>query len=457
MVLTICMACTRMQKHKPGEPSDQRNQMGFPERASLYLSSENTGDRLTLKGELIFAVIEQSEQSEQSSPIIKLDKEKTFQSIVGFGGALTDASAETMAKLPREKQEEILLAYFDRKEGLGYSLCRTHINSCDYSSETYAYSEVNGDGSLDHFSIEHDLEYRVPLIKSAIGLAGQDFKLVATPWSPPAWMKSNNNMSRGGKLRPEYYQSWASYYIKFIEAYKKEGIDVWGITIQNEPMSDQLWESCIYSEEEELNFANNFLWPALHQNGNTDKKVIVWDHKREVINQMAQVIYDDPGREKYAWCMGSHGLSNEEFDFERINEWSWGEKYGESIIYDLNRSAVGWIDWNMVLDERGGPNHMANFGYAPVMGDTRTGEVYYMNSFYYMGHFSKFIRPGARRIDCESNHKDLLATAFINPDGTISSVVMNPTDVEMKYSVRMEGKAVNSVIPSHSIATLVIE
>ena len=171
---------------------------------------------------------------------IYIDPSKTFQTVLGIGGALTDASAETFYKLPKDKQQEILKAYYDPRSGIGYTLGRTHINSCDFSSESYTYVN-DGDKELKSFNIARDLKYRIPFIKEVLATAGKNFTLFVSPWSPPAWMKDNNSMLHGGKLKPEYYETWAGYYGKFIQAYEKEGIPIWGLTVQNEPMASQSW------------------------------------------------------------------------------------------------------------------------------------------------------------------------------------------------------------------------
>ena len=226
--------------------------------ARIFVTAENTNLRLTEGESLAF---EEFAQPEEHFATIMLDPAKTFQTIEGIGGALTDAAAETFYKLPKSRQDEIMTAYFDPAKGIGYSLCRTHINSCDFSSESYAYSEVEGDTGLAHFSLQHDLKYRIPFTKEAIAKAGNEIKFLASPWSPPAWMKTNNNMLQGGQLKPEYYQTWADYYVRFVEEYGKQGIPVWAISVQNEPMAVQTWESCIYSAEEERDFVKNYLGP----------------------------------------------------------------------------------------------------------------------------------------------------------------------------------------------------
>lgn len=419
---------------------------------------------------------------EEHFPTLMVDPNKTFQTIEGFGGALTDAAAETLYKLSKENQEKILTAYFDKDKGIGYNLFRTHINSCDFSSESYAYAEVDGDVNLEHFSIDKDMRFRIPLIKEAVKRVGSEFRLLISPWSPPAWMKTNNHMLQGGKLKPEYYQTWANYYVKFIEAYKNAGIPTWALTIQNEPMAVQTWESCIYTAEEERDFVKNYLGPTLHNSHLEHVKVVIWDHNRGPMYQRAKMVYDDPEAAKYVWGTGFHWYTGNHFenvrevaeafpdkkllftegcvfpfDYSKLQDWNWGERYGESIIQDLNHGTVGWLDWNILLDENGGPNHVANYCYAPIIGNTQTNEVIFMNSYYYLGQFSKFIQAGAHRIICSSNNDNLLATAALNPDGSIVVVAMNQTENDMDFKLWIEAKGVTAQLPAHAIKTLIIK
>jgi glucosylceramidase len=408
-----------------------------------------------------------------------VDPSKTFQTLLGIGGALTDASAETFYKLPKAQQEEILKAYFDPQNGIGYSLGRTHIHSCDFSSESYTYVQ-EGDRELKTFDLAHDRKYRIPFIKSALATAGKDFTLYASPWSPPAWMKSNNNMLHGGKLKPEFDEAWANYFVKFIKAYEQEGIPIWGLTVQNEPMAVQTWESCIFSAEEERDFVKNYLGPVLEKGGLGDKKIIIWDHNRSLMYERAAVVLDDPAAAKYVWGVGFHWYVGDYFenvkrlqeaypkvnllftegchgyfDPRRINEWKWGELYAQSMISDFNNGAVGWTDWNVLLDEKGGPNHVGNFCYAPIHANTTNGKLTYMSSFYYLGHFSKFIRPGARRVVSSSALDPLTTTAFQNKDGSVAVVVLNVSDKAEPFSLCVAGQAAKTSSPPHSIMTVV--
>jgi glucosylceramidase len=445
--------------------------------ASQFVTAKNTDLRLSPGQDLAFQDLVTPSEHEAT---IMIDPKMSFQTIEGIGGALTDASAETFYKLPVNKQAEILKAYYNPVDGIGYSIGRTNINSCDFSSDSYAYAEA-GDTELKNFSIDHDLKFKIPLIKAAIKETGDNLKLFASPWSPPAWMKSNNNMLRGGKLLPEFFQTWADYYVRFVQEYNKQGITIWGLTVQNEPAAVQTWESCIYTAEEERDFVKNFMGPSLAKAGMSDIKLIIWDHNRGLMYQRAKVIMEDPEASKYVWGTGFHWYTGDHFDnvrlvseafpdkkllftegcgypfnYDSLLNWKWGEVYGKSVLLDISNGASGWTDWNILLDETGGPNHVGNFCLAPVIGNTKTGEVIYTDSYYYLGHFSKFFRPGSKRITCSSNSDDLLATAVINPDGGVAVVVLNLGDKDIDYKVWIENRAVTAKSLKHSIVTLVI-
>lgn len=449
----------------------------------VYTTAEGTNLRISATDTLRFSPFGQPLETQ---PTVFVDPSKTFQTCVGIGGALTDASAETFAKLPKEQQEKFIQQYYDPVNGIGYSLARTNIASCDFSSGSYAYVGEN-DIALKTFSVAHDKEYRIPFIKSAIAAAGGKLSMFVSPWSPPSWMKDNNNVLQGGKLKPEFYQSWANHFVKFINAYQKEGIPIWGLTIQNEPMAKQKWESCIYTGEEERDFIKNFLGPTLQKAGMSDKKIIAWDHNRDLLYQRASTVLNDPDAAKYVWGIGFHWYEDwtgggkifdnvkrvseafpkthlmftegcaERFDFNQMNDWKWGEAYGRNLINDFNNGTVGWTDWNILLDEKGGPNHVGNYCFAPVHANVQTGELYYLNSFYYIGHFSKFIKPGAKRIISSASRGQLLTTAFQNTDGKIAVVVMNQSNDKIPYRLWIAGNAAEAISLPHSIQTLVVE
>ena len=448
---------------------------------TVYTTADQTAHRISATDTLTFRKMGQPLETQVC---VFVDPSKRAQTMLGIGGALTDASAEVYAKLPADKQKELMDAYYDKAKGIGYTLGRTNIHSCDFSSASYTYVD-EGDAALRSFSVAHDRQFRIPFIKQAIAAAGGKLTLFASPWSPPAFMKTNGEMLHGGKLKPESRQAWANYYTKFIKAYAQEGIPIWGISIQNEPMATQTWESCVYSAEEERDFLKNFLGPTMQRAGLGDRKIIAWDHNRDLIWQRVNTILSDPAAAKYVWGIGYHWYepwsggdmlfdnvrlvretypdkkllftegTADSFKPAEINAWRLGEYYGRSMINDFNDGAVGWCDWNVLLDEQGGPNHVGNFCFAPVHADTKTGALTYTSSYWYIGHFSKFVKPGARRIACSPSRSALLATAFVNPDGKVAVVVMNRGAEKVTYNLWMNGNAAEVDALPHSIQTLV--
>jgi glucosylceramidase len=299
-------------------------------------------------------------------------------------------------------------------------------------------------------------------------------------------MKDNNDVLHGGKLLPKYAQAWANHYVKFIQTYESMGMPVWGLSVQNEPMAKQKWESCLYTAEDERDFVKNYLGPTLQKNGLGDKKLICWDHNRDLIYQRATTLLNDAEAAKYIWGIGFHWYETwtgsaqqfenlkrvkeafpetnliftegcvEKFSLDRVNDWALGERYGNSMVNDFNGGTVAWIDWNVLLDEKGGPNHVGNFCFAPIHADTKTGKLIYTNSYYYIGHFSKFIQPGAKRISCSTNRDKLQATAFLNPDGKMVVVVLNMSDGKLPFRLWIDGKAAPVTSLPHSIMTVII-
>jgi glucosylceramidase len=304
-------------------------------------------------------------------------------------------------------------------------------------------------------------------------------KLLVSPWSPPPWMKTNGQMNNGGKLLPQYAKAWAQCYVKFIQAYEAEGVPIWGVSVQNEPDAVQRWDSCVYSAEEERDFVRDHLGPALHAAGLQRIKVVIWDHNRDQMVQRADVVYSDPEAAKYVWGCGFHWYVEDHFDHvgllhdaypdkqllftegcqeggPHIGSWNTGERYGRSILNDLNRWTVGWIDWNLLLDETGGPNHVGNLCSAPMLADREQNRLMPQSSYDYLGHFSRFIKPGAFRVLCSASSQDLECTAAVNEDGSIAVVVMNRSEREHRFSLRIDGQAGVAALPPRCIATYVL-
>jgi glucosylceramidase len=482
--LLLLAACngSRETTSRPALTRDEKPYSAEGKELIVFTTAEGTDYRLTATDTLSFSDFGQPPETQ---PSLFVDPSHKFQIFLGIGGAFTDASAETWARLPEEVQNEVMKAYFDPVRGIGYNFGRTNMNSCDFSSDMYTYVEEN-DMDLITFSIAHDENYKLPFIRRAMETAGNTFPLFISPWSPPAWMKDNGDMLHGGSLLPEYYKSWANYYVRYIRALEDSGVPVWGLTVQNEPMAVQIWESCIYTAEAERDFIKNYLGPTLYNNNLADKKLIAWDHNRDLIYHRASTVLSDKEAARYVWGIGFHWYEgwtggrqydnvkrvaeaypetnlllteacNGPFSWDTFDLWKWGEIYGENMIHDFNNGAIAWTDWNLLLDETGGPNHVGNFCFAPVHARLQDGTLHYMNSYYYIGHFSKFIRPGARRITSSSSRAQLLTTAFINTDGTVAVVVMNNTDEGISYRLYIGSKAAVVKALPHSICTFMVQ
>jgi glucosylceramidase len=446
----------------------------------VVCTAANTSLRLTETERLQFTTAAQPLETEIA---VFVNPNNTFQSFMGIGGAITDASAEVFSKLSSPVQSQFMDAYFG-EGGINYNILRTSIHSCDFGLGSHTYIE-EGDSALTTFDIEPDRAKRIPMIKRAASMIGDGLVFYASPWSPPAFMKTNNNMLRGGSLLPEYYQAWANYFVKFIEAYEAEGLPVWGVTIQNEPMATQRWESCIYTAEQERDFLKNNLGPTMEAAGYGDKKIVVWDHNRDLITHRANTIFDDPDAAKYAWGTGFHWYETwtggnpkyenlklikeaypdkqllftegcqEGFDAVHYERWSNAERYGNSMINDFNSGTVGWTDWNILLDETGGPNHVQNLCFAPIHADTQNDSLIFTPTYYYIGHFSRFIEPGALRVSTSASRSTIESTTFQNPDGSLVTVVMNRTDEALDYTLVVDGQEARTSIPAHAMQTLV--
>ncbi|ERJ11596.1 glycoside hydrolase family 30 protein [Haloplasma contractile] len=437
-------------------------------------TAQNSGDRLTEKEPLVL-----SKKFTTTGNMIAINDTETFQTHVGFGGAFTEASAYTLSEMPEEKRTEAIKAYFDETNGLGYTIGRTHIHSCDFALGNYTYVS-EGDKDLETFDMSHEDQWVIPMIKDAMNVKGGEIKLLASPWSPPAFMKTNKEMNHGGQLLPEYYQSWANYYVKYIRGMRERGIDIFTVSVQNEPAAVQTWDSCIYSAEEERDFVKNYLGPTLEKEGLSDIGIVIWDHNRDILIDRASTVLLDDEANKYVWGVGNHWYGSEAFENLSVihnmfpdkhiiftegcqeggpkpGEWFTGERYGRNIIGDFNNWSEGWIDWNLVLNETGGPNHVQNLCDAPILADRNTKELIYNSSYYYIGQFSRYIRPGAVRIGLSLNTDGLVyATAFKNTDGTIAVVVQNESDEVVRFALTHKGLGTDVELKEHSITTFII-
>ena len=361
-----------------------------------------------------------------SSNSVKVNTKTKYQKILGFGGALTEASAYTLSKLDEKTKKEVLNSYYDSGEGIGYKFARLQINSCDFSLENYTYVEEN-DMTLETFSLDRDEKYVLPLVREVKEISNNNLSILASPWSPPAYMKTNGEMNNGGKIKPEFMQLWADYYVKYIEKMKEKNIDIWAVTVQNEPAAKQVWDSCEYTAEEERDFVKNYLGPTFHKNNLQDKKIIIWDHNRDIAYERAKIVLEDKEASKYIYGTGIHWYMSEEFS-------------------NLSKIHDEFPDKHIIFTE--GCD-------APIIVDTKEKEVYYNSSFYYIAHFSKFIKPNAVRVESNVSGEKLYALSCINEDNTLCIVIMNENDENKIVNINIDNEIYNIELKAHSIYTFV--
>ncbi len=442
--------------------------------------------------------------------VITLNPSEKFQTITGFGGSFTESSASLLNRLSAEKRKKILDAYFS-EDGANYSLTRTHIASCDFSLSNYTYAKVENDLQLDHFTIEDDKSDLIPMILEAKAISKSGFNIIASPWSCPPWMKDNKKFV-GGKLLPEFNDAFALYFSKYLNAYKKEGIDIWGVTVINEPHGNgNNWESTHFSLSEMTLFVQNHLGPKLEKDGWNKVKILGYDQNRAGLKEWVDEMYKDQTTSKYFagtaihWYESTYEVFPKELQYahfkspnkyliqteacvdsevphwnedawywkKEATDWGWDwasekekylhpkyapvNRYATDIIGCLNNWVDGWVDWNMVLDKQGGPNWFKNWCVSPVIVDPDKDEIYFTPLYYTMAHFSKFMRPGAVKIGCNINNKELMATAVINPDKTIALVIFNPTDQVFEIEINHNNKKNIISISAKALQTIIVK
>lgn len=414
---------------------------------------------------------------------IVVDTKQRFQRFRGFGGAFTEAAWRNYSSLSADRRRELVDAYFS-EQGLRYKLARIPMHTTDFSVAPRTYVQ-DRDETLSTFDVSWD-EGRFDFYRKCRDRAGGLFTMVST-WSPPAWMKDNNRLQHGGKLLDKYKPAWAEYYCKFIEELARCGIKADCLSVQNEPEAVQTWESCIYTAEEEALFVRDHLSPTLKKHG-LDVKIILWDHNRDVIVRRVLSSFAVEGVRDLVWGIGYHWYCSDQsgnlslvhalapdkalFLTECCNEiahdsttgrrsfvglWEHGERYGKQIINDFNNYSEGWIDWNLCLDMQGGPTYVGNFCEAPIMVDAENDQLHYMASYYYLGHFSKFIDIGATRVYCGNDARDhLYSTAFVNPDGTTVVVIENTSSRRRNVTLSLDGNGTAFALRPHSIITILV-
>lgn len=436
------------------------------------------------------ATVDSWENPQSEVVHVRVNADQRKQQIEGFGGSFTDASAYLVQQMSDAQRTKIMKAYF-AEEGANYSLTRTHMNSCDFSRFHYSYADVEGDMKLEHFNMDQDREFLFPMIQSAQEISKDGFKLIASPWTAPPWMKDNNDWV-GGHLRKEMQPTWANFFVKYAKECLAERVPLWGFTVENEPHGNgNNWESMHYSPDEMTEFVQAHLGPALEANDLGHLNVLGYDQNRAGLDDWVGSMYRDSASAKYFdgtaihWYESTYdhfpddldrahaaapekllieteGCIDSEVPVWQDDDWYWQKeatdwgftwrekdkkylhpkyspvhRYARDIIGCLNHWVQGWVDWNMVLDRQGGPNWFENWCIAPVIVDPEQDEVYFTPLYDVMCHFSKFIRPGATVLESECKDADVMAVATANEDGSYTLVCFNQGNTPR--SVHIEG------------------
>lgn len=411
--------------------------------------------------------------------MVNLYPQITYQAFEGFGGAITDAAGYVYSLMNEKQKRQVVETYFS-PELMRYGLVRIHMDSCDFSTGMYEAMSDPTDRELKSFSFERTEKYILPMLADAQKAAGRPLKLMLSPWSPPAFMKTNCSRVGGGSLKPEYWDFWADYICRYIEEFQKRGYQVQRISLQNEPKAAQTWDSCIYTSEDEKVFLRDHLYPALVRHGLGDIEVFIWDHNKERLYERVRDVVDEITKvmvtgAAFHWYSGDHfnalDLVRQQYPELKLitsescieyrfygagNELGNCARLAHEMIGDLNHGINAFYDWNILLDEQGGPNHVGNWCYAAFMYDRIENKLNENLLQKYYWHFSHFIKPGAKRIGLTKYSSRLEATAFRNPDGSITVVLFNSGEEPLTVNLRMNGQIAEFTVKEKTIATGIV-
>ena len=411
---------------------------------------------------------------------INLYPEVEEQIFEGFGGAFTESAGYVYSKMDEKDKRELISTYFD-SDKMNYQFGRIHIDSCDFSLGEYEAMSDESDRDMESFSLKQSWKYILPFVTDVQINSGRKIELMISPWSPPAFMKTNSKRINGGKLRREYQEFWADYICKYINELRREGFLINRISLQNEPAAVQTWDSCIYSGKDERIFLKDYLYPALKKNKFDDIEIFIWDHNKERVFERACEIIDEETDNMvsgiaFHWYSGDHFealelvrkkfpnkkliLSEACIEYSKFSKEDYlanAQKYAHDIIGNLNSGMNAFYDWNLVLNEEGGPNHVNNLCDAPYLYDTKKHQLMEQNTLSYIWHFSSYIQPGAVKIGFSRYTTELDVTAFKNPGGMIICIILNRSKEAKKVIVRLNGKTAEIKIKPEAIVSMEID
>lgn len=412
--------------------------------------------------------------------VINIYPQEVGQIFEGFGGAFTESAGFIYSLMDKKSKNKLIDMYFS-KDKMNYNLGRIHLDSCDFSLNMYEAMSDKKDRAMKNFSIERTQKYIIPFIEDVQNKIGKEIDIMVSPWSPPAFMKTNNSRIKGGKLLPEYRGFWADYICKYIKELKAIGLNIKRLSIQNEQAAIQKWESCLYSAEEEGIFIKDYLYPAMIKNDLVDIEIFIWDHNKERVFERACITLNEDVAPlvtgiAFHWYSGDHFealdlikrrfpdkkliLSEACIEYSKYNSNDClknAQKYAHDIIGNLNAGMNAFYDWNLVLNTQGGPNHVKNFCDAPYLYDEQNKELFERNTLIYIWHFSHFIQPHAQKLSYSRFSTDIDVVAFKNPDNKIVVIILNTLNENKEIFIRLNGKITKINIKKKSISSLIIE
>lgn len=411
--------------------------------------------------------------------LINIYPQMEYQTIKGFGGALTDSAGYIYSLIDEKSKKEMIKNYFGKNQ-MKYNIVRIPIDSCDFSLEHYEADSYKDDEKFEKFSFERVEKYIIPLLDDVEKEYGERIEIMLSPWSPPKYMKTNGDRNHGGKIKPEYKERWAEYICRYIKEYRSRGYKVTKLTMQNEPKAVQTWDSCVYTASEQKEFLKEYMWPALEKNNLTDIDIYIWDHNKERAFEWAETIIDEETTHMikgiaFHWYSGDHfealKMIKEKFPdkelllSEACIEYSKyaaddylgnAQKYAHDIIGNINNGMSTFLDWNIVLDEIGGPNHVGNFCDAPYLYDTKKKQLIESNICGHLWHFWHFINQGSVRIGI-SRYTDELEVTAVKNDDNIVLVILNRTNKTIPAFLRLNDECAEIKVEPMSISTAIIE
>ena len=394
---------------------------------------------------------------------ISINYDNVITKWYGLGSAITESSAYNYSLLSDNLKKELINDLYS-KDKLNLSIGRLPIGSCDFSLSSYSYS-YNED--LSDFSIDEDKKYIIPTLKDIYNY--KKISLISSPWSPPAFMKNNNKLLHGGKLKSNYYKLFAKYLRLYIDSYKKEGFDINYITMQNEPYAKQKWESCLYSLKEQHNFIKDYL---INELDNTNTNILLWDHNREKINKYVDELYINNDKVKGVgihWYTGPYYnnildihnrypnllIINTEMccGYSRYNNNDWindAEEYLKDIISCMNNGVSAYLDWNIFLNSEGGPSHIINPVKSPIILNEEENNYIKTPIYYYLTHIAKYIDKDYEIVETINNSELYIVSAKKDNNKVIT--ILNTTDNDISFNI----DNTSDVIDKHSIITYII-